>query len=84
MRRILCVLGVHKWSETTPAEFSDELSEKLWLCTKDATRRCASCNREEFLDRTLLGVNPPSYHDTWREKPAKITSISIYGDIIPR
>ena len=64
---ILRNLHIHKW-ETTIGKCSNITSEHLGIQDIPITRICTVCNKHQQLDIHCLGLNPPKYVSTWRDK----------------
>jgi hypothetical protein len=65
---ILCKIGIHKW-KYTKAVYESALAERLGLPSIFGFRVCSHCGKEQEEDIHLLGVNPPEYVITYRNKP---------------
>jgi len=63
----LCKFGIHKW-EYHEAEYSDVLMRALEIPSKPKERICKKCGKTEYLDVHCLGMNPPEFVYTWRDK----------------
>ena len=61
---LLCKIGLHKWVHTQ-AVYADIQSELIGLYVVPATRRCPRCNKVQWLDEHVLGLNPPQKVNTW-------------------
>ena len=64
LKRLLCYIGLHKWSYTAPVYMSLDL-ERLAIPSKEATRTCNCCNKRQVRDEHCFGLNPPKYMYTW-------------------
>ena len=64
INKILCFIGIHNW-KYTDAEYENDLTEKLAISTKPATRICVSCFKYQERDDHLLGLNSREVVISW-------------------
>ena len=61
----LCKIGIHKWNHTR-AIYSNNFGDGGLPITP--AKRVCECGKKQYLDVHCLGMNPPEFVRTWRNK----------------
>lgn len=68
IRALLCRVGIHHWKVIKQETYANKKTALLGITETDRERKCQCCGKEQWLDITCLGLNPPDYSEKWMNK----------------
>lgn len=63
-----CKIGLHDWECFEPI-YKTPMDMRIGVASIDGYRICRSCGKKEILDVHCLGLNPPTYVESYFATP---------------